>query len=463
MAVTADRDTDKRFSHAPRYARGVVQAGTAVYRGAMVCIDTTTGYVVNATDAANRRFFGVAKDSVAATATTDTTIEIYQDGLFHLLSTTGALTDHLAPAYLTDNETVENVSANLICVGAFSFVDNAGTSAWIDVSMAAQLTANSTAITFADGGAYVHETALAAANVDAAIEELHGDLEAHIMEDGAGGANDPDGTLANMEHNARAVAGHGTGLSYYVLDSGAGIAAETVVCPNGITGGIPDVIQSVGTTGAPPANFYCPDAIGAGANGWAFKYYVDAATGLNTGAAAAQDPVFRSATGTMTLTRPTGANQYQCIGRVLTAGANGDIFIDMTEGINYAQHAHTDESQGGLMAFTLTFSEQDEATGWVKNGTAQACPGNDVELPCDVTVIYAFATLQTVSGHAGGIAVRLNTSALFTIAQNAHFAQSLALTIPVAANTDFDIDCNENVAGAGAGLRIEFVYTVDAY
>jgi len=99
----------------------------------------------------------------------------------------------------------------------------------------------------------------------------------------------------------------------------------------------------------------------------------------------------------------------------------------------------------------------------VKNGTAQACPGNDVELPCDVTVIYAFATLQSVSGHAGGIAVRLNTSALFTIAQNAHFAQSLALTIPVAANTDFDIDCNENVAGAGAGLRIEFVYTVDAY
>lgn len=458
MAVTATRDTQKKFSHPPRYARGIVQAGTAVYEGAFVLIDTTSGYTVDATDAANRRFFGVSMDTVAATATTDTQIEVCMDGQ-HLFAATGITAlMQLTPMLIADNETFDNTAVNNICCGSLiQWVTN--TSGWVDISMAHALTADALNIAFADGGAYVHEVAYAAANVDAALEEGHADFEAHIMEDGAGGANDPDGTLANMEHNAGAVAGHGSGISFYVLDSGAGIAAETVVCSNGITGGIPDVIQSVGTTGAPPAEFYAPNAIGAGANGWVFKVYTDPTTGLNTGAAAAEDPVYRSATGTMTLTKPTGANQTQQIGKVLTVGANGDIQLDLTMGFT-ANHHHTDEAEGGELGGSVHLVVTET---WVKNGAAQAI--NTVplgEFPYDVTVHRAYVAVDTATGGVGTVAAELNTVqlALLTAAQTQNENEGLAIAVP--ANTDWDITITETAGGASDNLKIWMYYTRDA-
>jgi hypothetical protein len=141
---------------------------------------------------------------------------------------------------------------------------------------------------------------------------------------------------------------------------------------------------------------------------------------------------------------------------VLTVAADGEIQYDMDD-FKFGLHTHANNAEGGLIPVTLHLHEADEATGWTKNGTPQSCPMQDAELPAAVTITHAFATLQTVSGHAAGIAVALNGSALFTIAQNAHVAENKALSIAVAANTDYDITCNENVAGAGADLKITLV------
>jgi len=427
-----------------------VQAGTTVYANTFVLYDTTSGYIVNATAVANRRFLGVVKATVTA-PTIDTAVDVYIDGEWDFAATSIAATSHGAPMYVVDNETFDETQAQSICCGVLrQWVSN--TRGWVDISVAAQLTANSTNITFADGGAYTHVAALTAVQVDAALEELNLEIDTHIISDGAAGTQDP-GT--NAEHCAQAVIGWGTGIGYQVLDSGAGIAAESVSAPNGFTTPLPDVIQSVGTTGAPPAQFYHPAAIGAGAQGVGFKVFTDSAMTFNTAAGAAQDPVYRSATGTLTLTKPVAANQTQIVGRVLVADATGECQLDLTEGFNVRNHTHEDESEGGEIYATV---ELRELVAFMKDGAAHNVTTQDFAPLQNSTIVACFASLTTACNHADTVVLTLNAAPACVIANGARVGESVALAIDVAANADFVLGATANAADAAAGLSITVVF-----
>lgn len=454
MAVTATRNTQYKESTTPRKIRGVVQAATTVYQGTMLNYDTTSGYVVNGTNAASRRFAGVYMGPTI-TPTADTAVELYLDGEFLFAATSITALMHGQAMYMVDNETFDDTVGNGISVGVLrQWVSN--TSGWLDVSVSAQLATTAAGVTFADGGVYTHVAALAAVNVDAALEELNLEIDTHIISDGAGGTQDPG---VNAEHCARAVVGWGTGVAYQIIDSGAGLAAESIACPNGFTTPIPDMIQSVGTTGAPPGTMYIPTAIVAGAQGIGFKWYVDEASGLNTAAAAAQDPIFRSATGTLTLTKLTGANQNQVVGRVLTVGVNGDICIDFDDW-QYEEHSHTDESEGGEIGGVKTFVITE---AWVKNGADQAVVTVPAfELPYAVHVRRCYAGVDTATGGIGTLTVDLNTNLVATFGAADTQAEDEALNVAVPANTDWAIVLNETAGGLCDNLKIDFYYTKDA-
>lgn len=454
MAVTAARNTQSRHSTTPRKRRVVIESGTTIYQNTMLNYDTTTGYAVNGTNAANRLFAGVY-EGPTMTTTADTPVEVSRDGEYLFDAT--AITDlmHGQAMYMVDNCTFDDTVGNGICVGVLTQrVSN--TSGWLDISMAAQLGTTAASITFADGGAYTHVAALTAVNVDAALEELNLEIDTHIISDGAGGVQDP-GT--NSEHCARAVVGWGTGIAYQIIDSGAGIAAEALVCPNGVTSPKPDMVQSVGTTGAPPAQMYCPAAIGAGAQGHGFKWYVDEASDLDTSLAAAQDPIYRSATGTLTLTKLTGANQNQVVGRVLSAGVNGDICIDLDDW-QFPEHSHTDESEGGEIGGVKSFIITET---WTKDGTDQAIASIPAfELPYAVTVKRCYAAVDTVAGGGKTLTVDLNTNLVASFGAADQQVEDEALTVSIAANTDWVIELNETAGGACDNLKLDFYYTKDA-
>ena len=455
MAVTATRNTQYRESTTPRKIRAVVDAGTTVYQGTMLNYDTTSGYVVNGTNAASRRFAGVYMGPTLAAPAVDTTIELHLDGEFLFAATAITALMHGGAMYMVDNETFDDTVGNGICVGVLrQWVSN--TSGWLDVSVAAQQTANATTIVFADGGAYTHVAALAAVNADAALEELNLEIDTHIISDGAAGTQDP-GT--NSEHCARAVVGWGSGIAYQVIDSGAGLAADSVSCPNGFTTPKADQIQSVGTTGAPPANLYHPTAIVGGAQGHGFKYFITEDSTLNTAGSAAQAAIYRSATGTLTLTKLTGANQNQVVGRVLTVDATGDICIDFDDW-NFPEHSHTDESEGGEIGGVKSFIITET---WVKDGADKAIVTVPAfELPYAVTVKRCYGAVDTASGGVGTLTVDLNTTLCCTFTAAVTQAEDEALTIAIAANTDWAIVVNETAGGLCDNLKLDFYYTKDA-
>jgi hypothetical protein len=425
-----------------------VQAAVTVHKGTFVGIDTASGYLVMLTDVAARRFAGVSEERIDGTSAVDIECNVYMDGAFRFAATAITALMHMAPMYVIDNETFDDTSTNGISCG--TLIDRlSNTEGWVDIGAAAQLTANAVNITFADGGAYTHVAALTAVNVDAALEELNLEIDTHIIEDGAGGTNDP-GT--NKEHNANAVVGFGTGLAFLLQDSGAGIVAMTTCRPNGYTGGVPDVLTATNVIEAPAA-FYCPSAIGAGAQGYGYKTYTQLNSGVNTGAAAAQDPVYRGAAGAPTLTRSTGAAFNQVIGRVLTVAADGEIQYDMDD-MKYPSHTHEDASEGQLICFTVDLRE---LTAFTKDGASHTVITQDFESIYACTVISAFAGLTTACSHADTVVLTLNGSALCSIANGAKVGEDKSLAIDIAAATNFLLAATANAADAAAGLAVTLI------
>jgi hypothetical protein len=426
-----------------------VQATVVVHKGTLVGIDTASGYLVMLTNVANRRFSGVSEERIDGTSAVDVECNVYKDGAFRFAATSITALMHEAPMYVVDNETFDDTTTQNISCGVL--VDRiSNTEGWIDIGVAAQLTANATNIVFADGGAYTHVTALAAVQVDAALEELNLLMDNHIINDGAGGTQDPGAT---KEHIANAVVGWGTGLAYRLQDSGAGVVAMTTCRPNGYTGGIPDVLTATNTVEAPAA-FYCPSAIGAGAAGFGYKVYTQLNSGVNTGAGAAQDPVYRGAAGAPTLTRPTTTAYTQVIGRVLTVAADGEIQYDMDD-MKIPAHTHAGNAEGQLLISNVQLQE---LTAFTKDGASHTVITQDFESLYACTVVSAYASVTTACSHADGVVLTLNGTALATIANGAKVGEDKTLAINIAAATNFLLAATANAADAAAGLSVTITY-----
>lgn len=455
MATVLDRPTEFRVPGPQMIEPFTVAAAGVIRKGVLVAINTATGFLVEATDVAARLFVGVSAEAHTATEG-QSDIAVYTTGCFKFASTAIAQTNVGAPMFVTDNETFDPASAQFICCGKLTHRDSA-TVGWVDIGQAAVLTTAATGITFADGGAYVHFAALAAVNVDAAIEEDHLDLDQHACADGAGAvATSPS---LNREHFAAAIEADGRGIAYLVQASAAGIGAMTVVAPTdyvaGLVNGIPEVTLAVNTTGTQPAKFYCPDAIVLSTYGWAYKVYTQENSGLNTAGSAVGDPVWNGVAGALTLVQPTGANRSQVVGRVITVAADGEVHIDFDDW-NFYYHNHDAESCGGLLVGTVCVKND---AVWVKDGADKAIVTMpEFELPYDVVVDRAYCSVDVATGGIGTVVVKLNTVTISTFAAADTRAEDEALAVAVAADTDFEFTVAETAGGASIGLQILLVW-----
>lgn len=100
-------------------------------------------------------------------------------------------------------------------------------------------------------------------------------------------------------------------------------------------------------------------------------------------------------------------------------------------------------------------------TGWTKDGTDKTITLPALELPVPVIVKRAYAMLGTAPGAGKTLALKLNDTALASIADANVVGEAENLAIAIAANTDFVVKANETADGAGANCDIMLIAQVD--
>jgi len=454
-ALTADK-TRVFYDAAPTCREYLMKANEEIFAGSLVVTDTN-GLAVAGVDTAGHLWAGYADEYKLAGASGSYYIRVRNgecEGA--AISITQAMVGDVM--YVKDSGAFDDSAGttnNVVC-GVLTFY-NSATLGRIDTTNTAILSTLATASVFADGSTLVHESALAATDVDGALEELHAEFDDHICESGAGSTTTSPGT--NREHWAGSIAAIGAGVAYAVVDEGATCPAETIVRVSSLSTDRNKVQTATNTTGTRPGVFYCPTLIGAGAAGWVYKNYLDINTALDTSGSAVGNPVWRGIAGALTLTKPTGANRSQVVARVVTVDATGDINVSFDD-YNDDTHEHTDESEGGeIGAYVNLYTN----VTWTKDGTDKSVVTMPlVELPYAVTVKRCYASVDTAPGGGKTLTVDLNTTLVATVAAAATQAEDESLAIAIAADTDWDVVVNETAGGAGAGLSLAFYYTKDA-
>ena len=89
-----------------------VAAGAKVYKGALVCVSTGTGYAQTGADAASLLFVGVAYDTADNTggAGGAKTVRVQKSGEYLYNAPTAAQTDVGKPALIVDDNTVKTAA-----------------------------------------------------------------------------------------------------------------------------------------------------------------------------------------------------------------------------------------------------------------------------------------------------------------------------------------------------------------
>jgi hypothetical protein len=100
-------------------------------------------------------------------------------------------------------------------------------------------------------------------------------------------------------------------------------------------------------------------------------------------------------------------------------------------------------------------------TGWTKDGADKTIALPALELPVPVIVKRAYANLGTAPGTGKTLALKLNDTALLSIAEAATQGEAEDLAIAVAKDTDFVIKANETSGGTGANCDIILIAQVD--
>lgn len=90
--------------------RWLMKASTTIYKGALVCVDVTTGLVEPATYAANKVFVGIASEQVVSAASGSYWINLYTTGTFKLLASSLEQADVGKHLQVVDDQTVNDVA-----------------------------------------------------------------------------------------------------------------------------------------------------------------------------------------------------------------------------------------------------------------------------------------------------------------------------------------------------------------
>ena len=144
-----------------------------------------------------------------------------------------------------------------------------------------------------------------------------------------------------------------------------------------------------------------------------------------------------------------------------TSAAHAASAISMTDaGNHFAAAEDTTELALQKLAKTVIITLP-RFTGWTKDGTDKTIVLPALESPVPLMIKRAYVNLGTAPGTGKTLALKLNDSALVSIAEANTLGEAEALSIAVAKDTDFVIKANETAAGAGANADIMLVAYVD--
>lgn len=131
MTLSADTDIDRKDAGLQSFP--VAGTSTQIYKGALVCLNTS-GYLVAAADTDGLRFVGIAYENVLNSGSDgDKSCKVYTLGRFLLTisaTNTQAMTGRLM--YVVADDSVDDTSTYKLCVGRqVQFVST--TSGWVDI------------------------------------------------------------------------------------------------------------------------------------------------------------------------------------------------------------------------------------------------------------------------------------------------------------------------------------------
>ena len=113
-ALTAAKEAERQDGEIIPYK---VAASTTIYKGALVC-DNTSGYAVPAADTSGYVLLGVAVETVTCGTTAGAvSVRVYKTGVFKMAKASAAQTDIGVLMYVLDDATVAASSTNSIKAG----------------------------------------------------------------------------------------------------------------------------------------------------------------------------------------------------------------------------------------------------------------------------------------------------------------------------------------------------------
>ena len=143
-ALTASYDTKRKDGELIRYP---VAAGAHVFKGALVCVTTATGYLAPAADAAGVVFAGVAyeegnnlagaeqyDETVTSGAAGAVSVRVQKTGVYQYHKTSAVQADVGKPAFVLDDNTVSTAATtdNVRCGVVVGLVDTGTVAVRID-------------------------------------------------------------------------------------------------------------------------------------------------------------------------------------------------------------------------------------------------------------------------------------------------------------------------------------------
>jgi len=144
-----------------------------------------------------------------------------------------------------------------------------------------------------------------------------------------------------------------------------------------------------------------------------------------------------------------------------TSAAHSGSAISIDDAGNHFSAAEDDvESALQKLAKTIVIALPG-FTGWTKDGADHVIALPALELPVAVIVKRAYVNLGTAPGTSKTLALKLNDTALVSIAETATQGEAESLSIAVAADTDLIIKANETASGAGANCDIILIAQID--
>jgi hypothetical protein len=220
---------------------------------------------------------------------------------------------------------------------------------WIGVTVEAAASGNNVAVRLKNGPGTFKMMAAGAFSI---LDTIYGAADGKVDDDPVGAligraleAATADGDVLEIFPDTSI--SQGAGDSVEVIGGAGDIAALNLVYVSDQTDAIMTVLKAQGTSGGRFADYICPNAITAAARGLALKNFL--LEGIDTSAGSIGDPVYLSdsAAGAYTLTKPTGTDKVQVVGRIVEDDAStGAILFDLS-GPQQVVHDHSDNSKGG--------------------------------------------------------------------------------------------------------------------